>query len=176
MLDEADFYSLLAVPTLVYHFLKGIHGDKMAKTLTFAASSLLYIGLYSTSLPFLRSLQRHRNLLILTTWLVMAYLLVGSMHFQPWFAVWPITLGIWVHHPLTRRVLLTFSLSALLSYAANFFWVWNYRSWSNIQVNVMFVLVIFGPPLVIGIAGGVWQYILSATRQGARLEFEEAQT
>jgi hypothetical protein len=30
--------------------------------------------------------------------------------------------------------------------------------------------------LVIGIAGGVWQYILSATRQGARLEFEEAQT
>ncbi|MGE5264575.1 MAG: hypothetical protein ACM3S0_14440 [Acidobacteriota bacterium] len=176
LLDEADFYSLLAVPTLVYHFLKGIHGDKMAKTLTFAASSLLYIGLYSTSLPFLRSLQRHRNLLILTTWLVMAYLMVGSMHFQPWFAVWPITLGIWVHHPLTRRVLLTFSLSALLSYAANFFWVWNYRSWSNIQVNVMFVLVIFGPPLVIGIAGGVWQYILSATRQGARLEFEDAQT
>src|SRR5512135_528626 len=47
LLDEADFYSLLAVPILVYHFLKGIHGDKMAKTLTFAASSLLYIGLYS---------------------------------------------------------------------------------------------------------------------------------
>lgn len=174
LLDETNFYSLLAVPTLAYHYLKQIHGDKMAKTITFVASSLAYIGLYTSSLPFLRGLNRHRSLLVLSTWLLMAYLLIGSMHFQPWFAVWPITLGIWVYHPLTRRVLLTFTLSALLSYAANFFWVWNYRAWSTVQVNLMFVLVIFAPPLIVGIAGAVWNFVLSVERQHSPLELKQA--
>jgi len=60
-------------------------------------------------------------------------------------------------------VLVVFTASALLSYAANFVWIWNYRAWQTLQVNVMFVAVIFAPPLIVG--------LLSRVRE-AHLTFE----
>jgi hypothetical protein len=48
-------------------------------------------------------------------------------------------------------VLVVFTASALLSYAANFVWIWNYKAWQILQVNAMFVFVVFIPPLIVGL-------------------------
>jgi hypothetical protein len=151
LLEEANFYSLLAVPTLAYNFLKGIHGDKIAKVLTIATGVTTYLVLYAISMRSLARDPRPRRLILLSAWLTTACLGIACMHFQPWFVIWPIALGIWIDHALARRVLLVFTASALLSYAANFFWIWNFRVWQTPQVNAMFVAVIFVPPLLIGV-------------------------
>ncbi len=161
LLEEANFHSLLAIPSLAYNFLLGIHGDKIAKVLTIATSVIFYLALYALSLRTLARDHRPHHLIVLSTWLLVAYLGIACMHFQPWFAIWPITLGIWVNHPLARRVLVVFTASALLSYAANFVWIWNYRVMQSFQVNAMFVAVIFLPPLVVGLGnrlGARWAF------------------
>jgi alpha-1,6-mannosyltransferase len=161
LLEEANFYSLLAIPSLAYNFLKGVHGDKIAKVLTIMTSVGFYLTLYALSLRTLARDRRPHHLIVLSTWLLVAYLGIACMHFQPWFAIWPITLGVWVSHPLARRVLVVFTASALLSYAANFVWIWNYRVMQSFQVNAMFVAVIFLPPLIIGLGnrlGARWAF------------------
>ncbi len=169
LLEEANFYSLLAVPTLAYNVLKGIHGDKIAKALTIGASVGSYLLLYGLSIRALARDPRPHGLILLSTWLTVAYLGIACMHFQPWFTVWPIALGIWINHRLARRVLIVFTLSALLSYAANFLWIWNIRTWQTMQVNVMFVLVIFAPPLLVGLVSKLWDARFSAARTDAPL-------
>ncbi|HEX7586949.1 MAG TPA: hypothetical protein VF478_01405, partial [Anaerolineae bacterium] len=162
LLEEANFYSLAAIPSLAYNLLKGIHGDNMAKVMTIVISVVTYLVLYAISLRTLtRGDARPRNLILLSVWLIVAYLGIANMHFQPWFAVWPIALGIWVNHTLMRRVLLVFTASALLLYAANFFWIWNYKIWQTIQVNLLFVAVVFAPPLLAGILSRAWTGRLS---------------
>ncbi len=165
LLEEANFYSLLALPTVAYGVLNGIHGDKTAKVLTIAASVTAYLAVYLYSLRILGRADRPRQLILLATWLLVAYLGVACMHFQPWFVIWPVTLGIWIDHPMFRRVLLVFTASALLSYAANFFWVWNFRVWTRLQVNLVFVAVIFGPPLVTGLVSLAWSALASLRRR-----------
>ncbi len=161
LLEEANFYSLLAIPTLGYNWLKGLHGDKMAKVITIAISVTSYLVLYLSSIVVLGRELRPRRLIGLSAWLTIAYLGVACMHFQPWFTIWPIALGIWIDHPTMRRVLVVFTISALLSYAANYFWVWNIRAWQTIQVNLMFVAVIFVPPLVVGLVSRDWSVPLA---------------
>ncbi|MBI4789541.1 MAG: hypothetical protein HY782_21125 [Chloroflexi bacterium] len=156
LLYEADFYSLLAVPTLGFQFLRTIHGDKIAKSIMLAVSSGAYLLVYALSLRYQARARRPLDLILLSTWLTLAYLVIGSMHFQPWFAIWPIALGIWTSHAFTRHILLAFTVSALFSYVANFFWIWNIRTLQNPQVNLMFVLVIFAPPVIIGILSWLW--------------------
>jgi hypothetical protein len=157
LLEEANFYSLSAIPSLAYNLLKGIHGDNVAKVMTIVISVVTYLVLYAISLRTLaRGDARPRNLILLSVWLIVAYLGIANMHFQPWFAVWPIALGIWVNHTLMRRVLLVFTASALLLYAANFFWIWNYKTWQTMQVNLLFVAVVFAPPLLAGILSRAW--------------------
>jgi hypothetical protein len=151
LLEEANFFSLLAIPSLAYNFLQSIHGDKIAKVLTVGVCVIAYLALYALSLRTLVREQRPHHLILLSTWLTVAYLGIACMHFQPWFAIWPITLGIWVSHPLARRVLVVFTASALLSYAANFVWIWNFKVMQRIEVNAMFVAVIFAPPLIVGL-------------------------
>ncbi len=162
LLEEANFYSLLAVPTVAYNVLKGIHGDKIAKVLTIAGSVGSYILLYGLSLRVLAHEKRPRGLILLCTWLTVAYLGIACMHYQPWFTVWPIALGIWINHSIARRVLIVFTISAILSYAANFVWIWNIRTLQTLQVNVMFVLVIFVPPLLTGLVSKLWDARFSA--------------
>ncbi len=169
LVDEANFYSLLAVPTLGYQFLKTIHGDKIAKALTLAISSGAYVALYLASLRLQMRARSWRMLGVLSTWLTLAYLVVGSMHFQPWFVVWPVALGIWVGHAHTRRVLLAFSASALLSYVANFVWVWNIRALQNSQVNLMFVMVIFAPPVIVGLLSYLCELLFGMEHDRAAL-------
>jgi hypothetical protein len=151
LLEEVNFFSALAVPSLAYNLLRGIHGDNVAKVLTIAVCVILYLVLYALSVRTMAREQQFHRFTVLCTWLMVAYLGVACMHFQPWFAIWPIALGIWISHPLVRRVLVVFTASALLSYAANFVWVWNYRAWQTWQVNAMFVAVIFAPPLIVGL-------------------------
>ncbi len=164
LLEEANFYSLLAVPTVAYNVLKGIHGDRVAKVLTIAASVGSYILLYGLSLRVLARESRPRGLILMCTWLTVAYLGIACMHYQPWFTVWPIALGIWINHHLARRVLIVFTVSALLSYAANFVWIWNIRTLQTLQVNIMFVLVIFVPPLLTGVLSKLWDVRFSGAR------------
>lgn len=162
LLDQANFFSLLAVPTLLFNLLKASQGDKAAKTITFVASALTYLPIYLFSLRGLARQGQTQRLVIASAWLILAYLGFASMQFQPWFVVLPIALGIWGNDPSLRRVLLVFTVSALLSYVANFFWVWNFRLWSSLQVNVMFVTVIFVPPLLIGVlslTNSLWQNV-----------------
>ncbi len=159
LLEEANFYSLLALPTLAYQFLKNTHGDTVAKLFTIAVSVAAYLAVYALSLRPLSKADRPRQLILLSTWLMVTYLGIACMHFQPWFVIWPVALGIWVNHALVRRVLLVLCASALLSYAANFFWIWNYRAWQNLQVNLLFVTVIFIPPLVTGLFQIIWDII-----------------
>jgi hypothetical protein len=163
LLEEGNFYSALAVPSLAYNLLRGIHGDNVAKVLTITVCAISYFVLYALSVRALTREQQPHRFIAVCTWLIVAYLGIACMHFQPWFAIWPIALGIWVSHPLARRVLVVFTASALLSYAANFVWIWNYRAWQTLQVNVMFVAVIFAPPLIVG--------LLSRVRE-AHLTFE----
>lgn len=151
LLEEANFYSLLALPSLEYHILKGTYGDKMAKELTIGTGVLTYLGLYAIALRSLWRNLNSRHLVLLNVFLIVAYLGIANMHFQPWFVVWPIALGIWINHPVVRPVLIVFTGSALFSYVANFWWIWNYRLWDVLQVNLIFVLVIFVPPILIGI-------------------------
>jgi hypothetical protein len=150
LLEEGNFYSLLALPTLIYNLLLGIHGDKVAKIITIIVCVLAYLILYVISLRAKRG-QNPQELIVLSTWLIVAYLGIACMHFQPWFAIWPIALGIWVDHPLVRRVLVVFTASALLAYVANYYWIWNYRVMQKFEVNLMFTLVIFSPPLIVGL-------------------------
>ena len=152
LLEEANFYSALAIPSLAYNFLKGLHGDVIAKIVTIGVCVVSYLIVYALSVRGMTRVDRPRQLIALCTWLVVAYLGIACMHFQPWFAIWPIALGIWVDHPLVRRVLVVFTLSALLSYAANFVWIWNYKAWQILHVNAMFVAVVFAPPLMVGLA------------------------
>ncbi len=155
LLEEANFYSALAIPSLAYNYLRGIHGNDIAKILTISVCVFSYLVLYALSVRTLTREQRPHRLLVVCTWLIVAYLGIACMHFQPWFAIWPIALGIWVSHPLARRVLVVFTASALLSYAANFVWIWNYRAWQILQVNAMFVAVIFAPPLIVGLVSRI---------------------
>jgi hypothetical protein len=113
---------------------------------------------------------RPHGLILLSTWLTIAYLGIACMHYQPWFTVWPIALGIWINHRLARRVLIVFTLSALLSYAANFVWIWNIRTLQSLQVNVMFVLVIFAPPLLVGLLSKLWDVRFASSRAPAALD------
>ncbi len=164
LLEEANFYSLLAVPTLAYNVLRGIHGDQIAKVLTIIVSVGSYLLLYGLSLRTLARNPRPRGLILLSTWLTVAYLGIACMHYQPWFTVWPIALGIWINHHVARRVLIVFTASALLSYAANFIWIWNIRTLQTLQVNVMFVLVIFAPPVLAGVLSEIWDARFSSAR------------
>lgn len=150
LLEEANFYSLLAIPSLAYNFMKGIHGDKLSKVITIAISVLAYLVLYAVSLRALTRDAGPHRLMVLCTWLIVAYLGMACMHFQPWFVIWPITLGVWVNHTLVRRVLIVFTASALLAYGVNYFWIWNFKILQPFQVNLMFVAVIFTPPLIVG--------------------------
>ncbi len=164
LLEEANFYSLLAVPTVAYNILKGIHGDQIAKVVTIGVSVGSYLLLYGLSLLTLARHPRPRGLILLSTWLTVAYLGIACMHYQPWFTVWPIALGIWINHSIARRVLIVFTASALLSYAANFIWIWNIRTLQTLQVNVMFVFVIFAPPFLVGLLSQIWDARFSASR------------
>ena len=151
LLEEANFYSLLAIPSVVYNLLLGNYGDKMAKALTIVTSVLTYGGIYLLSIKsFLR--KPHLDYLVrLNVFLIVVYLGIANMHFQPWFVVWPVALGIWIDHRVVRPVLLAITGSALFSYIANFWWIWNYNAWTKLQVNIILALVIFVPPIVIGI-------------------------
>jgi hypothetical protein len=153
LVDEAHFCSLLSIPTLAFHFLKNTYGEKPAKDLILAATTVLYAVVYVISLRYLRKPQHPCRLIVLSVWLILAYLAIGSMYFQPWFVVWPIALGIWANHPHVRRVLLVFTVSALLSYALDFYWVWNFKIWQRLDVNLRYVVVIFLPPMAMGILG-----------------------
>lgn len=164
LLEEANFYSALAIPSLAYNYLRGIHGNDIAKILTISVCVFSYLVLYALSVRALTREQRPHRLLVVCTWLIVAYLGIACMHFQPWFAIWPIALGIWVSHPLARRVLVVFTASALLSYAANFVWIWNYRAWQILQVNMMFVAVIFAPPLIVGLSSRIQEAHLTFAR------------
>lgn len=164
LLEEANFYSLLAIPSLAYYFMKGIHGDKLAKVLTIAVSVLAYLALYAVSLRALIRETRPQRLIVLSTWLIVAYLGMACMHFQPWFVIWPIAIGIWVDHTLVRRVLIVFTASALLAYVVNYVWIWNFKILQPFQVNLMFVVVIFTPPLIVGF------FSRAETRYRARLK------
>jgi hypothetical protein len=164
LLEEANFFSALAVPSLAYNLLRGIHGDNVAKLVTIAVCAISYLVLYALSVRALTREQQPHRFIAVCTWLIIAYLGIACMHFQPWFAIWPIALGIWVSHPLARRVLVVFTASALLSYAANFVWIWNYRAWQILQVNAMFVAVIFAPPLIVGLLSLVREAHLTFAR------------
>lgn len=151
LLEEANFYSVLALPSLAYHALKEVYGDKIAKGLTIGAGVLTYLGVYIIALRSLWRKPRLDHLIVLNVFLTVAYLGIANLHFQPWFVVWPIALGIWVKHPVVRPVLIVFTSSALFSYVANFWWIWNYRIWDALRVNIIFVSVIFVPPMVVGV-------------------------
>lgn len=176
LLYEADFYSLLSIPTLAYHWIRTFQADRVARDLTFWTSSCLYILLYLASLLYLLRATRPTQLVLLGTWQMMVYLLIGSMHFQPWFVIWVIALAIWVGHAPTRRILLAFSFSALLSYAANFIWIYNYRVWERYHANIMFVMVIFVLPTLVGMLSYLWDHRLAAvwarTALGVANEFK----
>lgn len=156
LLYEADFYSLLAVPTLIYHLLRNSLGDKVARSWTFIGTSITYLVLYAVSMYYAWRIRRVPQLIVLCTWLLLVYLLIGSTHFQPWFVVWVIALGIWVEHALTFRVLAVLTASTMLSYAANFIWIYNIRAWQNHEANIMFVMVIFAPPIIAGLISYLW--------------------
>ena len=150
LVHETDFYSLLAAPTLVFNFVKFSLGVEKARAVTVAASLAAYAPVYVFSLRRVAGgVASPQRLAIWSAGLVAAYLALACVQFQPWFVMWPIALGIWIDHTLTRRLLLAFTAAALASYGANFFWNWNVHNWQNFQVNAMFVAVIFAPPLVV---------------------------
>ncbi len=151
LLEEANFYSLLALPSVAYYFLKGIYGQNTAKVLTMGMGVLTYFAVYVVSLRSLLRKPQARHLILLSVFLLVAYFGIACVHFQPWFVVWPLALGVWVNHAMIRRVLLVFTASALFSYVANFYWIWNYNVWQTLQANLVFVVVIFIPPIFIGI-------------------------
>jgi hypothetical protein len=151
LLEEAHWFSLLAIPSLLYHYLKGFLDASNASFWTMLGTHLTFLVVYGLGLRRMTEIEHPRGLLHLSTWLILAYLAIASVSFQPWFILWPIALGIWINHRLVRRVLLVSTASGLLSYAVAFFWVWNWTSWQKIQTNAIFVGVIFGPPLVAGL-------------------------
>lgn len=152
LLYEANFYSLLALPTLPYLFIRPFHGDQAARMLIQQVTSGLYLAVYSISLVVLfRPGANARRLVLLGTWLTIGYLWIACMHFQPWFVLWPIALGIWVNNSLARRVLVLFSASALLAYGANFVWIWNIATWQHLHVNLMYAIVIYTLPLAMAL-------------------------
>jgi hypothetical protein len=87
LLEEANFYSMLAIPSLGYNFLKGIHGDVIAKVVTISVSVIGYLIVYAFSLRNMTRQDRPRQFIVLCTWLIVAYLGIACMHFQPWFAI-----------------------------------------------------------------------------------------
>lgn len=151
LLEEAHWFSLLAVPTLLYHYLKGFIGDSNAGFWTMLGTHLTFLVVYGFGLRRMNSIEHPRGLVHLSTWLILAYLAMASVSFQPWFILSPIALGIWIDHRLVRRVILVSTASGQLSYAVAFFWVWNWTLWQRIQTNAIVVGVIFGPPLVAGV-------------------------
>ncbi|MBI5030585.1 MAG: hypothetical protein HZB51_08655 [Chloroflexi bacterium] len=159
LLEEANFYSLLAMPSVVYYFLKGIYGNNVAKVLTLSMGLAVYLIVYIISLRSLLRKPEPRHLMLLSVFLIVAYFGIACVHFQPWFVVWPIALGIWINHAMVRRVLLVFTASALFSYVANFFWIWNYNVWQALQTNLVFVVVIFSPPIFIGVLNMLMQIL-----------------
>ncbi|MBI3536208.1 MAG: hypothetical protein HY070_01400 [Chloroflexi bacterium] len=157
--DEANWFSLLAVPTLGLNLLNAVLGERGANTLVLILCSSAYLLLYVTSLRLSTYRDHVHNLVLLSTWLTMTYLIIACVAFQPWFIIWSIALGIWVNHVVLRRVLLVFTISGLMSYAASFFWVWNWNHWQRIHANAMFVAVIFLPPLFVwlgSLLGSLW--------------------
>lgn len=169
LLEESNFYSLLALPSVAYHFLRGIYGVNTAKVLTIGTGVLSYLAIYILSLRSLLGKLQPRHLILLSVFLILAYFGVACVHFQPWFVIWPLALGIWINHPAIRSVLLVFTCSALFSYVANFWWIWNYRVWGTLQVNVIFVLVIFTPPILIGILSRLTPILFQPNRMVAAL-------
>ncbi len=148
---EVQWFSLLAVPTLLVHSLKGALGRERAEDLALLTGSGAFLLVYVLSLWFMARTQHLRRLMVLNTAIILAYLGLASTGFQPWFVVWPASLGIWLNHPLVVGVLLTFTASSLLTYAAGFVWIWNWQQWGPLQANAMFVAVIFLPPLAVGL-------------------------
>lgn len=170
LLDEANWYSLLAVPTLALHFLKDAVGEKDAKTIIVAVSSILYLVLYILSLKFIPMEYKPRRLVLLSTWLTAAYLTLACVYFQPWFIKWLVALGVWANQKIVRRMIFAFTVSGLASYAVSFYWVWNWTNWTRAQTNSIYVAVIFGPPILVGIASLAQIYLprLIATMQARR--------
>jgi hypothetical protein len=150
LLEEANFYSLLALPSLAYYLLKESYGQNLAKMLTMGIGSVTFLILYALAMRFIWREPQPRRLILLSVFLIAAYFGIACVHFQPWFVVWLIALGIWINHAVVRPALIVFTGSALFSYVANFWWIWNYKSWGALQTNVVFALVIFVPPLFIG--------------------------
>jgi len=171
LFDEANWYSLLAVPTLAFHFLNGIVGEKDAKTWIMASTSIVYLALYFTSLRYIPMAQSPRRLVLLCTWLTAAYLIIACVYFQPWFIKWLVALGIWANHTKVRRIILTFTASGLASYVVSFYWVWYWTVWDKATTNLIFVAVIFGPPIFVALVSLVWEWLPRlVTRKKPRLE------
>lgn len=159
LLDEANWYSLLAVPTLALHSMNILVGEKDAKTWILASTSVIYLVLYFLSLRYIPMEQKPRRLVLLCTWLTAAYLTIACVYFQPWFIKWLVALGVWANHTIARRVIITFTASGLASYAVSFYWVWYWTVWDKATVNSIFVAVIFGPPILVGFASLAWQQL-----------------
>lgn len=157
LFDEANWYSMLAVPTLAFHFLNRMVGEKDAKTWIMVSTSVAYLALYFLSLRYIRMEQKPRRLVLLCTWLTAAYLIIACVYFQPWFIKWLVALGIWANHAAMRRVILTFTASGLASYAVSFYWVWYWTVWDKATTNSIFVAVIFGPPILVALASLAWK-------------------
>ncbi len=157
LFDEANWYSLLAVPTLAYHFLNGMVGEKDAKTWIMVSTAVVYLVLYFFSLRYIPMEQKPRRLVLLCTWLTAAYLTIACVYFQPWFIKWLVALGIWANHTIARRVILIFTASGLASYAVSFYWVWYWTVWDKATTNTIFVTVIFGPPILVGLLSLAWR-------------------
>ncbi len=167
LLDEANWYSLLAAPTLVFHLVKESVGEVSAKPMVVMGSAAVYLIVYLVSLHFSKYRDDPRGLIALATWLHAAYLVIACVAFMPWFIKWPIALGIWLNHALTRRILLIFTATGLLSYGATFLWVWNYGEWQRIQVNAAYVAIIFAPPILawlVGLAQNAYHAQVAAAR------------
>jgi len=171
LFDEANWYSLLAVPTLAFHVLSGLVGEKDAKMWIIASTSIIYLALYFLSLRYIPMEQNPRRLVLLCTWLTAAYLIIACVYFQPWFIKWLVALGIWANHATVRRIILTFTASALASYVVSFYWVWYWTVWDKTTTNSIFVAVIFGPPIFVALASLAWKWLPRLiARRAARLE------
>lgn len=161
LLDEANWYSLLAIPTFAFHVLDYWFEERDLKTWVVLASGGLYLLLYFYSLKRIPTEQKPRRLVLLCTWLTVAYLAIACVYFQPWFIKWLVALGIWANHALVRRVILTFTVSGLASYAVSFYWVWNWTVWDKATASFVFIAVIFGPPLLVGAVSLLWRQLPS---------------
>lgn len=139
-----------SLPALAFHWLSEQGFQQAGQAVRLGASGVFALF----ALWRIRQVRPGVEELLATSFdLLFAYFLVATLWFQPWYVISLVPLAAALKDPLRRWLAVVFTASAFLDYFVFvYLWIWNWERLGQVQLQMLAVLAIFGPPVVFLVA------------------------